>query len=95
MVRIPDDMRSKIRDVLLHHDVSRAGIFGSFARGQATRKSDLDILVKFKRRKSLLDLAALEIDLERKIHRKAEVLTYDSLHPLLRKRILAEEVQIL
>lgn len=52
-------------------------------------------MIKFKGRKSLLDLARLEINLEKKTGRKVDVLTYDSIHPLLKERILKEEVVIL
>ena len=42
-----------------------------------------------------MDLAGLEIELEKKLGRKVDLLTYDSLHPLLKKRILDEELKIL
>jgi hypothetical protein len=90
-----DKLTKKIIPILKRHDVVKAGIFGSFIRGEATRKSDIDILIQFKGRKSLLDLARVEIELEKKIRRKADVLTYDSIHPLLKERILKEEVRIM
>lgn len=88
-------LEKKIIPILKRHDIVKAGIFGSFARGEATRKSDVDILIRFKGRKSLLDLARVEIELEKKIRRKADVLTYDSINPLLKERILKEEVRIM
>lgn len=88
-------LEKKIIPILKRHDIVKAGIFGSFARGEATRKSDIDILIRFKGRKSLLDLAKVEIELEKKIKRKADVLTYDSINPLLKERILKEEVRIM
>jgi hypothetical protein len=51
--------------------------------------------VEFQGRKSLLNLARLKLDLEEKLNRKVDVLTYKSLHPLLKDRILAEQVEIL
>jgi len=59
------------------------------------KNSDVDILVKLKGRKSLLDLARLETKLEEKLGRKVDLLTYSSLHPLLKERILGEEVRII
>jgi len=85
----------KIIPVLKKHDVVRAGLFGSFARGEARRKSDVDILIEFDGKRSLLDLARLEIELENKLKKKVEVLTYNSIHPLLREKIMKEEVRIL
>jgi len=85
----------KIMPVLLRHDVIRAAIFGSFARGEAGKGSDIDILVKFKGKKSLLDLASLQLILTALLHRDVDVLTYNSLHPLLKERILSEQKVIL
>ena len=48
---------------------------------------DIDILVEFWAEKSLLDLAGLKIELEESSGRKVDVLTYNSLHPLLKERI--------
>lgn len=81
--------------ILIKNDVDEAGIFGSFARNEAKEDSDIDILVKFKSRKSLFDLARLELELERESKRKIEVITYDSINPLIKEHILKEEVKIL
>lgn len=89
------EIRSKIIDILHRHDVKRASLFGSVVRGEATDDSDIDLLVEFIGRKSLLDLVGLKLDLEDTFHREFDVLTYDSLHPLLRERILKEQVTIL
>lgn len=89
------DIKSKIVSILKRRDVVKAGLFGSFARGEAKKKSDIDVLIKFRSGKSLLDLAGLELELEKKMGRRFDVLTYDSINPLLRERILEEEVKIL
>jgi len=89
-----EDIKKKIVPVLRKHGVIRAGIFGSVARGEADRKSDVDILVELPEGKSLLDLVVLEKEIERKLGRKVDLLTYKSIHPLLRERILGEEVRI-
>jgi len=64
-------------------------------RGEQKEGSDIDILIEFKGNKSLLDLAGLKIELEETLHRKVDVLTYNSLHPLLKDRILKEQKVIL
>ena len=89
------EIKKIIVPVLKRNNVVKAGIFGSFARGEAKKKSDIDILIKFKGRKSLFDLAGLEIELEGKTGKKVDLLTYNSIHPLLKERILKEEVHIL
>lgn len=90
-----DKYKQTIIPVLIKNDVDKAGIFGSFARNEAREDSDIDILVKFSSRKSLFDLARLELELEKESNRKVEVITYDSINPLIKERILKEEVKIL
>ena len=51
-----------------------------------TSESDIDLLVEFKGKKSLLDLAGLKLELEEKLKCYVDVLTYNSLHPLLKNR---------
>jgi predicted nucleotidyltransferase len=85
----------KIIDILRRNDVKRASFFGSIVRGEMTEGSDVDILVEFDGRKSLLDLAHLKNELEDTINRRVDVLTYKSLHPRLKDKILAEQVPII
>ncbi|MCK5299964.1 MAG: nucleotidyltransferase family protein [Candidatus Aenigmarchaeota archaeon] len=88
-------VKRKILPVLLRNDVVHAGIFGSFVRGEQKKNSDIDILVEFKGRKSLFDLAGLEIELEDLLGIKVDLLTYNSIHPLLKDRIIKEEIAVL
>ena len=87
--------RSKIIVILRKYGVKRASLFGSVARREETKKSDVDILVEFEEGRSLLDLSGLKIELEELLGKKVDVLTYKSLHPLLKERILAEQKAIL
>lgn len=89
------EIRSKILPLLKKYKVSRASLFGSVVRNETMEKSDIDILVELPEDSSLLDLAGLKIDLEEILKKEVDVLTYNSLHPLLRDRILSEQVDIL
>ncbi len=81
--------------VLRRNGVVRAGIFGSYARGEAKKGSDIDILIEIKAKKfSLLDLVGLELELKEKLKRKVDLVEYSTIHPLLKDRILREEVPI-
>lgn len=84
-------IKKKIINILKRHGVIKAAIFGSFVRGQAKKSSDIDILVKLKGDKTLLDLVGLKIDLEEVLGRKVDIMTYSSLHPLLKDIILNEQ----
>ncbi len=88
-------LKSKILKILVKNNVVRAGLFGSYARGEENKNSDIDILIEFEGDKSLLDLVGLKIALEESLKKKVDILTYKSLHHLLKKRILEEEVKIL
>ena len=90
-----EGIREKILPIFKRYDVVRAAIFGSFARGEMRESSDRDILVEFEGEKSLIDLAGLKIELEELLGMKVDVLTYNSLHPLLKERILREQKVIL
>jgi hypothetical protein len=85
----------KIVDILRRNDVKRASFFGSIIRGEMTDESDIDILVEFEGKKSLLGISHLKNELEDAIDRRVDILTFKSLHPLLKDRILAEQVPII
>jgi len=89
-------VKKKALPVLKKHAVKRAAIFGSFARGEAKAKSDVDILIEYKtKNKSLFDLVDLKSELEETLNRKVDVLTYKSIYWRLRESILAEQIVIL
>ena len=87
-------IRSKIIPILKKYDVKRASIFGSVAKGRAKKKSDVDILVELPKNKSLLDLVGLKLEIEGKLKRDVDILTYNAIHPLLKESILKESVII-
>ena len=95
MIDQMQSVRERIIDILRRNAVRRASFFGSIVRGEMTEDSDVDILVEFEGRKSLLDLAHLKNELEDTLNRRVDVLTYRSIHPLLKERIMAEQVPII
>ena len=90
-----EQIKEKIVPVLREHDGSRSALFGSIVRGEATPESDVDILVEFGKEKSLLDLVGLQFALEDVLHKKVDVITYRSVHRLLKDIIFKEAVPIL
>jgi predicted nucleotidyltransferase len=74
---------------------TRAGIFGSLVRGRLRRGSDIDIPVELGRDLSLLDVIGMEQDLEDALERRVDLVEYGAIKPLLRERILSQEVRIL
>jgi predicted nucleotidyltransferase len=88
------ELTKRIEPILQRHGIIKAAVFGSIARGESTKSSDIDLLVEFPPSASLLDLVGLTQDLEKLLGRKVDVITYDSIHPLLKDEILAEKVDI-
>jgi predicted nucleotidyltransferase len=88
-------LREKIAPILRRLGVRRASVFGSLARGEGDEESDVDLLVELEPGRSLLDLAELKVELEEVLGRMVDVITYDSLHPLFRDRVLREQRRIL
>jgi len=90
-----ENIKKKAIPILKEAGVTQSSIFGSYARGEAKKKSDVDILVDFPRGKGLFEFVGLQQELEETLGRKVDLVTYDSLHPLLKDRILAEQIRIL
>lgn len=84
------DIREEAVQYLTANGAKRISIFGSFARGDAGSGSDLDIIVEFADRKSLLDLVRLERELSEQLGMKVDLLTYRSISPFLLDRITQE-----
>jgi len=89
-----DKVRGAIRPILREFGVKRASVFGSVVRDDFSRRSDIDILVDLPEGSTLLDLIRLENELKGKLRRKVDLVTFDSIHPLLKQTILAEQVPI-
>lgn len=77
--------------ILKRQGVLKAAVFGSAARGEMTKSSDVDLLVKLGKDKTLLDLVGLKLDLEEKLGRGVDVVSYGGIHPLLKDMILKEQ----
>jgi len=90
-----EQIKSKINRILKKYGVVRAGIFGSYARGEQKKDSDIDILIEPTKNMSLLDLSGLKIELEEALGRKVDLVSYKYIHPYLKKRILESEMRII
>ncbi len=81
-----ENIRKNIIGVLKAHKVQKAALFGSVVIDKITKNSDIDLLVEFSGKKGLLDLVGLKLELQKSLKRDVDLLTYNSLHPLLKKK---------
>ena len=84
-------IKAKSAPILKKLGVSKAAVFGSVARQEDTQQSDIDILVDFQKKFTLFDLSELKIELEEALGKKVDLVTYQSIHPKLKKQILSQQ----
>ena len=71
-----DEIKQKILPILKDHKVTKAGIFGSYARGEQKKKSDVDILVEISDDVSLLGVIRLKNVLEKALRKRIDLVEY-------------------
>jgi predicted nucleotidyltransferase len=89
-IKALESRRREILELAARHGARNVRVFGSMARGDDRATSDVDLLVDMEPGRTLLDVIALEQDLEDLLGRPVEVLTDGGLSPYLQRRILAE-----
>ena len=89
-----EKIKEKIIPILKKHKAIKAGIFGSYARGDYKEKNDIDILMELNKNLSLDEVIMIKIDLEKVLKKKVDLVEYETIRPELRESILKEEVSI-
>ena len=84
--------REKILEIAAKHGAYNVRIFGSVARGEATEESDIDFLVDVGEHHSSWFPVGLKLDLEDFLQQNVDIATQNSLHQLIRERVLREAV---
>jgi predicted nucleotidyltransferase len=75
---------------LRSYGILRAAFFGSYARGEATPQSDLDLLVTYPPGTTLFDVMSLQDEIERISGRKVDLVSQKYLSPRLERRIKSD-----
>jgi len=86
-----ETIKKKITPILKRKGVLKAAVFGSFARGEETKSSDVDILVQLAKNKSLLDLVGLKFDMEDRLGRGVDIVSYGGISKFLKDIILKDQ----
>ena len=81
----------ELRLLLRKNGVKTASVYGSYARGQATSNSDLDLLVELDKGKSYLDLGSLQYELEKRYAIRVDIATRLNRHfePYIRPELIS------
>lgn len=90
-----EEIKNKIIPILKRNGVKKAGVFGSFVRGEMKEGSDIDILIEINKDISLLDFVGIKLELEEVLGRKVDLVEYCTIKPLIKQRVLREQVEIL
>jgi predicted nucleotidyltransferase len=80
MIAMKKDMRQIISGYFKDQPVEKAWLFGSYSRGEATRKSDVDILVRYiPFSEARFDYFQMIVDLEKLLKKKVDLVTENGL----------------
>jgi predicted nucleotidyltransferase len=92
---ISPEQEKIIREVTRKFNPVLLGIFGSYARNEQTKKSDLDLLIDFDTRINLLELIGLEQELSEILEIKVDLVTLKSVNEHLLPYIQKELIRII
>lgn len=85
-------MDEALKNILIRYcesnNIEYLGLFGSMARGEQTEKSDMDLLIRFRKRVGLFQMIRTKRELETITGRKIDLLTEKSLSPHIRENVL-------
>ncbi len=95
MITTINQIKVMVLPILKEEGVIRAALFGSYVRDQEQENSDIDMLVEVPKGTGLFAFVGLQRRLEQALHKKVDLVTYNSIHPLLRDQILSEQLSIL
>ena len=84
----------KFGELLKKYRVKRIAVFGSYAYGDPTKKSDIDFLVEFERGADLLDIVGLRLDLQDLLKKDVDIATPKSLSKYIRRQVLERAIYL-
>ena len=87
-------MREQILLSARKHNAEKVYVFGSCARKEETPESDVDLLVDFNRDASLFDQVDIQDEMHSLLDCKVDVVSKRGLHPYIKRRVLAEAVEL-
>ncbi|MBI4312345.1 MAG: nucleotidyltransferase family protein [Chloroflexi bacterium] len=87
-------LRELMPELVERYHVKSLGIFGSYARGEQKKRSDLDVLVEYSKTPSLFQLVDLQLFLSKKLGVKVDLVMKRALRPFARESVLRDLIEI-
>jgi len=91
---IIESKREEILKIAAEYGALNVRVFGSVSRSEAGPESDVDFLIELEPGRTLLDHAALYLELKQLLGREVDVVTEKGLRPKIRDRVLREAIPI-
>lgn len=85
-----EPVMKRLKTACQSKDIAMLGVFGSVARGEDTPNSDVDLLIRLSKPVGFVEFIELEDEFKEIFGRNVDLATEASLHPLIRKNVLAD-----
>jgi len=91
-----EQLKAKVAPIFIRNGAVSVLVFGSYARGEASKNSDIDFLVTIKNPKmGLLEFVGMKQEIENVLQRKVDIVEIGALKPNLKKYVTKDLVKIL
>ena len=85
-----EEVKARTAPIFRRYGVVKAGVFGSFARGEAKRKSDIDFYIIYGPKTTLFDMGGLQYELEELLGKSVDLANGQMLKKELKPSILKD-----
>jgi predicted nucleotidyltransferase len=89
-----DEIKRRFEKIADKYEIEEAYLFGSYARGDATSKSDVDIFIREGKIRTLLQLCGFRLDVQDALNKNIDVVVEDSANAGLERNIKKELLKI-
>ncbi|MFA6376085.1 MAG: nucleotidyltransferase family protein [Candidatus Paceibacterota bacterium] len=88
-------IKKKAAGIFKKYGVTKAAVFGSCARGEEKKDSDIDLLVELPEEMTLFGAIALKLELEKALKRKVDLVEYGCIKPVIKESVLSAQIPVI
>jgi len=89
-----EEIKKRLASTAEQYGVEKAYVFGSYARGEATPESDVDICIEKGKIRTLFELSGFYLDLQEALDKNVDVVTNSSLSGNFKDRVEHEMILV-